>query len=83
MGLALLANVFLLDSMFYRFTLFGQALFYALAWLGKTGVLKRGTSKRVASVAYYFVTMNLAIVVGFWRFLRNTQRAAWDRTARA
>ncbi|WP_163988778.1 glycosyltransferase family 2 protein [Pyxidicoccus caerfyrddinensis] len=83
MGVALLANVFLLDSMFYRFTLFGQALFYALAYLGKTGVLKRGTSKRVASVAYYFVTMNLAIVVGFWRFLRNTQRAAWDRTARA
>ena len=28
------------------------------------------------------MTMNLAIVVGFWRFLRNTQRAAWDRTAR-
>jgi cellulose synthase/poly-beta-1,6-N-acetylglucosamine synthase-like glycosyltransferase len=83
MGVALLANVFLLDSMFYRFTLFGQALFYALAYLGKTGVLKRGTAKRAASVAYYFVTMNLAIVVGFWRFLRNSQRAAWDRTARA
>ncbi|MCP3141901.1 glycosyltransferase family 2 protein [Pyxidicoccus xibeiensis] len=83
MGVALVANVFLLDSMFYRFTLFGQALFYALAYLGKVGVLKRGMSKRVASVAYYFVTMNLAIVVGFWRFLRNTQRAAWDRTARA
>ncbi|MFP2933219.1 glycosyltransferase family 2 protein [Pyxidicoccus sp. 3LG] len=83
MGVALLANVFLLDSMFYRFTLFGQALFYALAYLGKVGVLKRGMAKRVASVAYYFVTMNLAIVVGFWRFLRNTQRAAWDRTARA
>lgn len=83
MGAALVANVFLLDSMFYRFTLFGQALFYALAYLGKTGVLKRGTAKRVASVAYYFVTMNLAIVVGFWRFLRNSQRAAWDRTARA
>ncbi|MBZ4421247.1 glycosyltransferase family 2 protein [Myxococcus sp. RHSTA-1-4] len=83
MGLALVANVFLLDSVFYRLTLFGQALFYALAYLGKVEALKRGSAKRVASVAYYFVTMNLAIVVGFWRFLRNTQRAAWDRTARA
>ncbi|HZI11347.1 MAG TPA: glycosyltransferase family 2 protein [Myxococcus sp.] len=83
MGVALLANLFLLDSMFYRVTLFGQALFYALAYLGKVGALKRGTAKRVASVAYYFVTMNMAIVVGFWRFLRNSQRAAWDRTARA
>jgi len=82
MAVALLANLFLLDSVFYRLTLFTQAMFYALAYLGKAGVLK-GTGRRSASVAYYFVTMNLAIVVGFWRFLRNAQKAAWDRTARA
>ncbi|KFE70411.1 glycosyltransferase family 2 protein [Hyalangium minutum] len=82
MAVALLANLFLLDSVFYRLTLFTQVLFYALAYLGKTGVLK-GTGRRIASMAYYFVTMNMAIVVGFWRFLRNAQKAAWDRTARA
>ncbi|MFL5350218.1 MAG: glycosyltransferase family 2 protein [Hyalangium sp.] len=82
MALALLVNLFLLDSVFYRLTLFTQAMFYALAYLGKAGVLK-GTGRRIASMAYYFVTMNLAIVVGFWRFLRNAQKAAWDRTARA
>jgi cellulose synthase/poly-beta-1,6-N-acetylglucosamine synthase-like glycosyltransferase len=81
MAVALLANLFLLDSVFYRLTLFSQVMFYALAYLGKTGVLK-GTGRRIASIAYYFVTMNLAIVVGFWRFLRNAQKAAWDRTAR-
>ncbi len=82
MGLALLANFFLVNSIFYRLTLVGQVTFYTLAYLGKKGAL-RGSMRRVASVAYYFVTMNLAIVVGFWRFLRNSQRAAWDRTARA
>jgi hypothetical protein len=82
MALALLANLLLVNSTFYRLTLVGQVLFYALAYLGKKGALK-GSARRVASVAYYFVTMNLAIVVGFWRFLRNTQRAAWDRTVRA
>jgi cellulose synthase/poly-beta-1,6-N-acetylglucosamine synthase-like glycosyltransferase len=82
MGLALLANLFLLHSTFYRLAFFGQVMFYTLAYLGKTGSLT-GTGRRVASVAYYFVTMNLAIAVGFWRFLRNSQRAAWDRTARA
>ena len=81
MGLALLANLFLLESVLYRFTLAGQVFFYTLAFLGKHGVLK-GSARRFASVAYYFVTMNMAIAVGFWRFLRNTQRAAWDRTAR-
>ena len=53
-----------------------------LALLGSVAV---GPSvvRRVAGVAYYFVTMNLAIAVGFWRFLRNSQAAAWERTARA
>lgn len=83
MGVALLANLFLLDSLLYQLTLFAQVMFYALAWLGKAGVLKRGAGRRIASIAYYFVTMNLAIAVGFWRFVRNTQKAAWDRTARA
>ncbi|XXF81053.1 glycosyltransferase family 2 protein [Myxococcaceae bacterium GXIMD 01537] len=83
MCVALVANLFLLDRLFYQLTLAAQVLFYGLAYLGKVGALKRGAAKRVASVAYYFVTMNLAIVVGFWRFLRNSQRAAWDRTARA
>jgi hypothetical protein len=26
--------------------------------------------------------MNAALAVGFWRFARGTQRAAWERTAR-
>jgi hypothetical protein len=39
--------------------------------------------RRIAGVAYYFVAMNLAIAVGFWRFLRSSQGAAWERTARA
>jgi len=82
MALSFLANLFLMDSIFYRFTLGAQVLFYTLAYLGKKEAL-RGSARRVASVAYYFVTMNLAIAVGFWRFLRNSQRAAWDRTARA
>lgn len=82
MALALVANLFLLDVFFYGMTLLGQGVFYGLAYLGKRGALK-GTGRRVASVACYFVTMNLAIAVGFWRFLRNTQGAAWERTARA
>lgn len=81
MLVALTANLLLLGQPFYRFTLAAQLGFYALAWLGSLSV---GPSllRRIAGVAYYFVTMNLAIVVGFWRFLRNSQAAAWERTAR-
>ncbi len=82
MLVALVANLLLLGQPFYRLTLAAQLGFYALAWLGSLSV---GPSllRRIAGVAYYFVTMNLAIVVGFWRFLRNSQAAAWERTARA
>lgn len=82
MALVLLANLFLMGHPFYRLTLALQLLFYALAYAGKAEWFN-GRLRRAASVAYYFVTMNLALAVGFWRFLRNTQRAAWDRTARA
>jgi cellulose synthase/poly-beta-1,6-N-acetylglucosamine synthase-like glycosyltransferase len=83
MALALVSNVALLHrSPLYQLALIAQLGFYALAFAGKRGIFT-GALKRVASVAYYFVTMNCAIAVGFWRFVRNAQRAAWDRTARA
>ena len=82
MALALGSNLFLWSHPFFRLTLCLQLLFYALAVAGRAG-WGHGKLRRAASVASYFVTMNLAIAVGFWRFLRGSQRAAWDRTARA
>lgn len=82
MAIALLTNLVLLHHPFFKLTFLVQASFYALALAGRVG-LGHGLLRRVSSVAYYFVTMNLAIAVGFWRFVRNSQRAAWDRTARA
>lgn len=82
MAIAFLANIPLLGKLPYVLTFAAQCLFYGLALAGRQGVFS-GALKRLASVSYYFVTMNAAIAVGFWRFLRNTQRAAWDRTARA
>jgi len=61
----------------YRALLTAQAAFYALAFTGR-----RGTAGRLARGARYFVEMNAALAVGFWRFVRGTQRAAWHRTER-
>jgi cellulose synthase/poly-beta-1,6-N-acetylglucosamine synthase-like glycosyltransferase len=82
MAIAFLANIPLLGRMPYFLTFTAQCLFYGLALAGRQGLFT-GALKKMASIAYYFVTMNVAIAVGFWRFLRNTQRAAWERTARA
>lgn len=47
-----------------------QLLFYALAALG-------ARAGRIGSLARTFVVLNLAAVVGFWRFLRGSQAVAW------
>ncbi|MGQ0504234.1 MAG: glycosyltransferase family 2 protein [Myxococcaceae bacterium] len=82
MAITFAANVALLPNPLYIGLLAAQMAFYALAIAGRARLFHGGL-RRMASVAYYFVTMNAAIVVGFWRFLRNSQRAAWERTARA
>jgi cellulose synthase/poly-beta-1,6-N-acetylglucosamine synthase-like glycosyltransferase len=58
----------------------GQLALYGLAAAGRLGA--RGRLRRLASAAHYFVSMNVALAVGFWRFARGTQRAAWQRTPR-
>ncbi|WP_242339485.1 MULTISPECIES: glycosyltransferase family 2 protein [Anaeromyxobacter] len=64
----------------YRALLLGQLLFYGLALAGPR--VAAGRLGRVASLAHYFVTMNAALAVGLWRFVRGTQRATWERTER-
>jgi len=82
MAAAFVSNLFLLSEPLYRLIFVGQAMFYALAMGGKAKVF-RGQLRRIASVAYYFVTMNFALAVGLWKYVRGQQGAAWERTARA
>ncbi len=79
---AFAANLALVGVPFYRVTLGVQVVFYSLALAGRERLFK-GRLDRVASAAHYFVTMNWALAVGFWRFLRDAQPAAWERTVRA
>jgi cellulose synthase/poly-beta-1,6-N-acetylglucosamine synthase-like glycosyltransferase len=64
----------------WRLALLLQLAFYGLALAGRLGA--RGPLRRAASLAHYFVSMNLALAVGLWRFVRGTQQAAWERTER-
>jgi cellulose synthase/poly-beta-1,6-N-acetylglucosamine synthase-like glycosyltransferase len=64
----------------WRLLLGGQVAFYALALAGRWRV--GGPLRRLAALAWYFMTMNAALAVGLWRFIRGTQRAAWSRTHR-
>lgn len=86
MTAALASNLLLLRGIFFQFTFALQAIFYGMAFVGRNGSVT-GALKRIVLIPYYFVAMNLAIAVGFWRFssrwflrLRNARaRTGEDR----
>jgi cellulose synthase/poly-beta-1,6-N-acetylglucosamine synthase-like glycosyltransferase len=76
---ALISNVALLPRPLFTVLLTLQLAFYALA---VAGALRNGRKIVLFSAPHYFVTINLALLLGFFRFITGTQQAAWKRTAR-
>jgi cellulose synthase/poly-beta-1,6-N-acetylglucosamine synthase-like glycosyltransferase len=66
----------------YSSLLAGQFLFYALAVLGARLPARPKVCKAVR-LTTMFTSMNAALLVGFVRWVRGAQRAAWERTVRA
>jgi biofilm PGA synthesis N-glycosyltransferase PgaC len=56
----------------------GQVAFYLLAYLGWQAE-QRGLHNKLLNVPYFFVSSNLAALVGFWRWLRRSQRVTWQK----
>jgi cellulose synthase/poly-beta-1,6-N-acetylglucosamine synthase-like glycosyltransferase len=77
----LFSNLFLLGQVFYQVTFLGQLLFY-LASLGFTLFPTAGKAFRPLRLLGMFTLMNGALMVGFFRWFRGTQKAAWTRTPR-
>lgn len=60
----------------------GQILFYGLAILG--GILQsRKIKVKALFIPYYFVFMNWAVYLGFFRYLKGNQSAVWEKAKRA
>jgi hypothetical protein len=82
MATALVSNLALVRQGWAVLALMVQAGFYTLALASRLEARLPRAVRRASSVAYYFASMNWALAVGLWRFLRGSQAAAWDRTAR-
>ena len=70
---ALVSNLFLLDSPFFRLTLALQVIFYGLSVLGAMG----GLRPRVLRLPYYFTMINLAAFFGFYYAVVRRGRVGW------
>jgi poly-beta-1,6-N-acetyl-D-glucosamine synthase len=62
----------------YRWMLALQCMFYAAAACGY-GMRNAGLRLRILKVPYVFCMLNWAVVAGFVRFIRRTQRVTWDK----
>jgi hypothetical protein len=55
-----------------------QLLFYAAAT--RLVFRKQKTRVKILFVPYYFFIMNLSVVLGFFRYVKNSQSVNWERS---
>ncbi len=80
---AFVANTFLLDEPFYRVAFFVQLGFYGLALLGYVADSLWGRVPKILLLPLAFVSANLGLLVGFFRFLVGSEKPAWTRVERS
>ena len=73
-----LINLFLLDHPFFVATAVGQLLFYLLATVGYWQTI-RGKKSGLLYTIFFFCLINLAALVGFWRYLNHSQPVTWQK----
>ncbi|HXN24896.1 MAG TPA: glycosyltransferase family 2 protein [Candidatus Dormibacteraeota bacterium] len=78
----LFSNIFLLRGPLYSVIFVAQAGFYLLACIGFM-FHERAETARYALVSYFLVAMNIAFLVGFFRFLRGPKEVGWQQVNRA
>lgn len=76
--LAMLIFSALSRGIFCQFFFAAQLWFYAAAFAGYV-LEKRKQPLKILSAPFYFCFSNLAVAVGFWRFLTKTQKVRWRR----
>lgn len=73
-----ITNVLALGTLLYGVTFALQVLFYL--WAGAGFLFReRLKSVRFALLAYFLLSMNVAFLVGFFRFLSGRREATWQR----
>jgi cellulose synthase/poly-beta-1,6-N-acetylglucosamine synthase-like glycosyltransferase len=75
-------NFWLLDSGVFRVLLGGQLTAYGLALLGPF-LRPIPLVGRVTSMAWYFVVLNAALLLGYFRYALGFARPTWNTTPRA
>ncbi len=76
-----LSNLFLAIKGSYELLFWAQSLFYGSAIAGFI-LAKKNVTTKIIIYPYYFCAINLALAIGFFRFLTKSQKPAWGRVER-
>ncbi len=77
-----LLNAFLINShILYKYLFICQIAFYTSALLGLL-LEKRHIRMKILFIPYYFCMMNYAVFIGFWKYIRGSQKVLWEKSAR-
>lgn len=82
MLIAIVTNIFLATTPLYQVLLAGQVGFYLIAW---HGIRKQKANKPVnggIALIAFFVSMNVALMRGFFRYFNSNVQGTWQRTKR-
>jgi len=80
--LAFLANVMLAQEAFYAVMLAAQVTLYGAAAIGYH-LQQRGIRWKPFYIPFYFVFLNVAALVGAYRYLTGRQPVTWEKVQRA
>jgi biofilm PGA synthesis N-glycosyltransferase PgaC len=84
--LALISNlilVFIADNQIFKLTMALQLLFYGMAILSRLPAVTEHKLGKIFKVPYYFAFMNVSVILGFFRWLKGSQSAVWEKARRA
>ena len=78
----IVTNLLLIAEPFYMLTFAAQVLFYGASLAGPY-IPGRNVLVKPLRVATMFTSMNAALLVGFWKWLKGNQKSTWHRTVRS
>jgi cellulose synthase/poly-beta-1,6-N-acetylglucosamine synthase-like glycosyltransferase len=81
MLIAFVCNLMLVTQNFYAALMVGQLLFYGGAWYAWRRSLT-GAAPKALRLPLFFVSMNLGLWMGFWRYITGGTSGVWARSAR-
>jgi biofilm PGA synthesis N-glycosyltransferase PgaC len=83
--LAFISNLILCfysDNQIFKIAFTLQLLFYGMAVLSRVPAIANHKLGKIFKIPYYFAFMNVSVILGFFRFLKGSQSAVWEKARR-